>query len=351
MGERRIAVETLERTAAAVLGASGMPPEDAALVADTLVCADLWGHRSHGVMRLPWYVARLRAGIMRSRTRVELVVDAGAVAVLDGHDGVGQVIAAASTREAVDRARAHGVAAVSARNSNHVGCLGYFTRSAARQGCVALYASNASPAMAPWGGRDKRVGTNPWSIAAPVGDAGVMMMDIANTAVARGKIYDAQQRGVKIPADWALDEDGQPTTDPERALAGLLLPMGRHKGYAIAVMIDVLAGVLSGSQTGSDVAGPFQTERPGGNGQLFIALDVGKFLEPNAFAARMEQLIADVKEARPADGFSAIDVPGEPEERNAARARLEGVTLPERTIAELQRLLDEAEIDPTLWWE
>ena len=279
---------------------------------------------------------------------MELAVDAGAVAVLDGNDGVGQIIAAACAREAVDRARIHGVAAVSARNSNHVGCLGYFTRSAARQGCVALFASNSSPAIAPWGGRDKRVGANPWSIAAPTGETSAMVMDIANTAVARGKIYDARQRGAKIPNDWAVDEDGEPTTDPERALAGLLLPMGGHKGYAIAVMIDMLTGVLSGSAIGSEVAGPFQTERRGGNGQLFIALDVATFIDPTAFASRAQTLIADVKNTRLADGFSAIDVPGEPEERNATRARVNGVALPERTIVELGRLADEAGIDLAL---
>jgi LDH2 family malate/lactate/ureidoglycolate dehydrogenase len=341
----RVPADALEQLTAAVLQASGVPANDAALVADTLVSADLWGHASHGTMRLASYVDRLRSGVMRPVTQIETVVDAGAVAVLDGNDGVGQVVAAASAREAIRRARAHGVAAVSARNSNHVGCLAYFTRMAAGDGCAALFASNASPAMAPWGGREPRVGTNPWSIAAPAGRTGTMVMDIANTAVARGKIHLARQRGTSIPEGWALDADGAPTTDPERALAGLILPMAGHKGYAIALMMDVLAGVLSGSAIGSEVAGPFQAERRGGNGHLFIALDVAAFLEPEAFAARMEQLVADVK----AEGLEAVQIPGELEDRNAARGRAEGIALPERTVADLRRLAAETGVDFALW--
>ena len=346
--ERRCTPEAVERLTAAVLEVSGVPREDAELVADTLVCADLWGHGSHGVMRLPSYVARLRAGVMNPVTRIDLAINAGAVAVLDGNDGLGQVVAAASAREAIRRARAHGVAAVSARNSNHVGCLSYFTRMAARQGCAALYASNASPAMAPWGGREPRVGTNPWSIAAPAGEAGTVVMDIANTAVARGKIHLARQRGTSIPEGWAVDAEGVPTSDPERALSGLLHPMAGHKGYAIAFMMDVLTGVLSGGAFGSQVAGPFQAEQRGGNGQLFVALDIARFLEPEAFAARVRRLVADVKGTPTAAGFDAIRVPGEIEDENAARGRAGGIALPERTVAALDRLAEEAGVDPAL---
>jgi LDH2 family malate/lactate/ureidoglycolate dehydrogenase len=148
------------------------------------------------------------------------------------------------------------------RNSNHFGTAAYFTRMAARDGCVAILATNASPAMAPWGGRGRVVGTNPWSIAAPAGRHGVVVMDIANTAVARGKVYVARQRGEAIPAGWAIDADGAPTTDPAAAIAGAILPMAGHKGYAISLMMDVLAGVLTGSAFGAAVGGPYQAEQP-----------------------------------------------------------------------------------------
>ena len=347
--EQRLPARSLERIAAGVLEAHGVPADDATLVADTLVAADLWGHGSHGLMRLDSYVKRLRSGVMSPVTRLDLPVDAGAVAVLDGNDGIGQVIAVACARAAVRRARDHGVAAVAARNSNHVGCLAYYTRMAAQEGCAAIFASNASPAMAPWGGRQPLVGTNPWSIAAPAGRDGILVLDIANTAVARGKIHLARRRGTEIPEGWALDADGAATTDPARALAGLILPMAGHKGYGIALMFDVLTGVLAGSAFGADVAGPFQAERRGGNGHLFIALDIARFLAPDEFAARVEQLVADVKGVAPAEGFDMVNVPGELEDRRAADGRRDGVPLPDQTVADLRRLAAEAGLDSGVW--
>ena len=165
-----------------------MPPDDARLVADTLVQADLWGHQSHGVLRLPWYLARLKAGVCTAVAAPTFVVDAGAVAVIDGGDAMGQVLTAHAMRDAIRRAKAHGIAAVALRNSNHFGTALYFTLTAARAGCVAFLSTNASPAMAPWGGRQKTVGTNPWSWAAPAGKYAPMVLDIANTGVARGKM-------------------------------------------------------------------------------------------------------------------------------------------------------------------
>jgi LDH2 family malate/lactate/ureidoglycolate dehydrogenase len=334
----RIPAPRLTEFATAVLAAVGVPDPDAALVADSLVAADLWGHQSHGVMRLSWYVDRIRAGVMRAVTTPETVSDTGALAVIDGHDGVGQVLAAHAAREAARRAHSHGVGVVAVRNSNHFGTAAYFTRMAARDGCVAILATNASPAMAPWGGRAKTVGTNPWSIAAPAGEHDVMVMDIANTAVARGKVYLARQRGEAIPAGWAIDADGAPTTDPAAAIAGVILPMAGHKGYAIALMMDVLSGVLTGSAFGTAVSGPYQVERPSGCGHLCIALDVAAFGDPDGFARRMEQLVAEVKSVPLAHGFDEVLYPGELEAR-AARANLDlGLSLPRQTLDDLRRL-------------
>lgn len=155
--------------AAAVYAGEGVPAPDATLLADTLVQADLWGHQSHGVLRLGWYFERLRNGVMKPVTAPEFVVDAGAIAVIDGDDGVGQVLTRLAAREAIRRAKAHGIAAVGVRNSNHFGTCMYYTLMGAREGCVTLLTSNGGPAMAPWGGRKKIVGTNPWSVAAPAG--------------------------------------------------------------------------------------------------------------------------------------------------------------------------------------
>jgi LDH2 family malate/lactate/ureidoglycolate dehydrogenase len=328
----------LARFAAAVLAAVGVPAGDAGLVADSLVTADLWGHQSHGVLRLSWYVNRIRAGVMRAVTTPETVSDTGPLAVVDGHDGVGQVLAAHAAREATRRAREHGVGVVAVRNSNHFGTAAYFTRMAARDGCVAILATNASPAMAPWGGRGRVVGTNPWSIAAPAGRHDVVVMDIANTAVARGKVYLASQRGEAIPAGWAIDADGAPTTDPAAAIAGAILPMAGHKGYAISLMMDVLSGVLTGSAFGSAVGGPYQAEQPSGCGHLFIALDVAAFGDPDGFARRMEQLVGEIRSVPLAQGFDEVLYPGELETRAAREHRNKGLSLPRQTLDDLRRL-------------
>jgi len=192
----KVEAQALIDFATAVYTHAGVAERDARLVADSLVQADLWGHQSHGVLRLGWYLARLRSGAMHAKTTPEFVMDNGTVAVIDGHDGVGQVLAAFAAREAIRRARQHGIGAIGVRNSNHFGTAMYYTSMAPREGCVALLTTNASPAMAPWGGREKLVGNNPWSIAAPAGRHAPMMLDIANTGVARGKIYLARQRGV-----------------------------------------------------------------------------------------------------------------------------------------------------------
>jgi len=325
----------------AVYAAAGMSEDDAHLCAETLVQADLWGHQSHGVMRLSWYAARLKAGVCDPRARPELVVDAGGLALIDGHDGMGQVLTARAAQEAVRRAKAHGIAAVGIRNSNHFGTALYFTLMAAREGCVAFLSTNASPAMAPWGGRKKAVGTNPWSWACPAGSHPPMALDIANTAVARGKIYLAKQKGQPIPEGWAINAAGAPTTDPAEAIDGIILPMAQHKGYAIALMMDMLSGVLTGSGFGADIAGPYQAERRSQAGQLMIALDIQSMQPLAEFNARMEQLISQIKSVPLAQGFSEVFYPGEIEARNDVENRQEGLLLPDDTLADLKKVATE----------
>ena len=334
--------------ATAVYVAAGMSQEDAHLCADTLVQADLWGHQSHGVMRLSWYAARLKAGVCDPKAKPQLVVDAGGLALIDGHDGMGQVLTARAAQEAIRRAKVHGIAAVGIRNSNHFGTALYFTLMAAREGCIAFLSTNASPAMAPWGGRKKIVGTNPWSWACPAGSHPPMVLDIANTGVARGKIYLAKQKGHQIPEGWAINAAGAPTTDPAEAIDGIILPMAQHKGYAIALMMDMLSGVLTGSGFGGDVAGPYQAERRSRAGQLMIALNI-EFMQPMIeFNARVEALIAQIKSVPLAQGFSEVFYPGEIEARNNAKNRREGLLLPEDTLTDLKKVAAEYSLQKLL---
>src|SRR5580700_6292928 len=203
MDTDRLQANSLRDFATAVYASIGMPEADAWLAADTLVQADLWGHQSHGVMRLPWYVARLKSGVVKSVAALEYIVDAGAIGVIDGHDAMGQVLTALAAKDVIRRAKLHGIGAVALRNSNHFGTAMYYTLMAPPEGCIMFMSTNASPAMAPWGAREKLVGNNPWSWAAPAGRYAPMVLDIANTSVARGKIYLARQNGVPIPPGWA----------------------------------------------------------------------------------------------------------------------------------------------------
>ena len=324
-----------------MLEAESVPAGDARLIARCLVEAELWGHPSHGLLRLSWYVARIRSGVVDPAARPETVADTGPLVLLDGREGLGHVLCAHAADEAVRRAREHGVGLVGVRNSNHFGMAAHFTRMIAEQGCVGLVTTNGSPAMAPWGGREKAVGANPWSLAAPAGRHGVTVMDIANVNAARGKIYAARERGATIPEGWALDAEGRPTTDPAAAIAGVILPMGGHKGYAISFMMDVLSGILTGSSFATGISGPQQAERRSGCGHLVLAIDVAAVADPAGFAERMEALIAEMKAVPKAEGFEEIFFPGELEDRSRARREREGVEVPAKTLEALKGLAAE----------
>ncbi len=324
----------------------GVPGADAALLADTLVHADLAGHQSHGIMRTFWYGDRFETGATKAVTKMSFILDAGGIAVLDGEDGIGQVVTERAMQSAVARARQHGIGAVSVRNSGHFGTAMYFTRMAAAAGCIGFLSTNASPAMAPWGGREKRVGNNPWSIAAPAGRFSPMVLDIANTAVARGKLYLARQRREAIPEAWAIDADGNATLDPALGIAGNILPMAGHKGYAISVMMDVLSGVLSGSGFGEMVTGPYQADKRSGVGHLAMAIDIGKCRPLAEFEADMETMIGRLKSAPKSPGVAEIFYPGEIEARNVERYRREGIKIPEDTLADLNANAKRIGIEP-----
>jgi LDH2 family malate/lactate/ureidoglycolate dehydrogenase len=321
----------LARFATDLLVAEGVPPKHATLLADTLVTAELWGHASHGLLRLPWYAARLRSGAMAAVTAPEVVRDGGAMVVLDGHHGIGQVVTQRAVELGIERARTHGISGVAVRDSGHFGTAAYFTRQAAEAGCVALLVTNASPAMAPWGGRVKAIGTNPWSVAAPAGRHGVVVMDLANTAVARGKVYLAAERGEPIPEGWAATADGTPTTDPAEAIAGLIMPMAGPKGYVISFMMDVLAGVLTGSAFGAEVAGPYDPERRSGAGHLLLTIDVAAVSDPAEFTDRIEALVDQTRGGELAAWADEILVPGELEDRTRRRLSVDGIPLADTT--------------------
>ena len=342
----RVPADALRDFAARCYAALGLAPHAAALLADTLVQADLWGHPSHGVMRLFWYAKRLETGATRAGAEPEPEDNPAALSLMDGGDGVGQVVAKAAMVQAIRAAKAHGIGAVAVRNSGHFGTAMYFTRMAAEAGCIGFLSTNASPAMAPWGGRGKRIGNNPFSWAAPAGRHPPMMVDMANTAVARGKLYAAKARGTAIPEGWAIDAEGRVTTDPAAGIAGTILPMAGHKGYAITFAMEVLSGVLSGSAFAPSVVGPYMPEGRSGAGHLALAIDIAQLRPLAEFEADMEVLVAAMKDAARADGVAEIFYPGEIEARHAAEALRLGIALPGDLRRELAEGAARLGIDP-----
>jgi len=338
--------EKLKIFASAVYQQAGVPLTDANIIADTLIQADLWGHQSHGVLRLSWYLERLRSGVMTPVTEPEHLVDTPCVSVVDGHDGVGQVLAARGMQEAIVKAKRNGTATVAIRNSNHFGTVMYYTRMAAEAGCVAFMTCNGGPAMSPWGGyRDKIVGTNPWSLAAPAGNAAPLLLDIANTGVARGKIYLARNRSEQIPEGWALNAVGESTTDPREAINGIILPMAGHKGYAIGVMMDILAGVLSGSQFLSAVNGPYHYDKKSGVGHFISVYNIESFMPLEEYNSRIEEFLYQLKLPPVAAGHEGIFYPGELEARNDNHNREYGLSLASGTLQDLARIAAECSLE------
>lgn len=321
---------------AEVYEALDLPSNAARLIADTLVQAELWGHPSHGLLRTFWYVKRLRSGACTTHVP-EADPNPPALSQIDGGNGMGQPIAHAAMTQAIAAAKQHGVGVVSVRNSGHFGTAMYFTREAARQGCVGFLATNASPAMAPTGGREARVGTNPWSWAAPAGRHAPMMLDIANTAVARGKLYAARERGEDIPLGWAVDANGIPTTDPSDGIAGAILPMAGHKGYAMGLIMDMVSGILSGSAFGTGVTGPYVETGTSGVGHLVFAIDIAALRPLEEFEADIEALISELKSTPLADGSTEIFYPGEKETRAEQAALASGLSLPKTTLDQLAK--------------
>lgn len=326
----------LRKFASQCYQAMGVDNQASDLIGDTLVQADLWGHQSHGVMRIFWYAERLRSGAIDGNALPVCDSRLGAIATMDGRGGLGQVVAHDAMTKAISMSKTHGIGAVAVRNSGHFGTAMYFTKMAARAGCIGFISTNASPAMAPWGGTERRLGTNPWSWAAPAGKYPSMMLDIANTAVARGKLYLARQRGEAIPGNWAIDEIGQATTDPVAGIAGTILPMAGHKGYAISTIMDVLSGILPGSNFGSSVVGPYVPDGTSGVGHLVMAINIDACRPLGEFEADMERLIEELKETPRRPGVDEIFYPGELEARSEEQLLQEGIMLPIETAKQLR---------------
>jgi ureidoglycolate dehydrogenase (NAD+) len=324
----RYAAAGLRAFCARAMERAGARAGDAGETAEGLVAADLRGVHSHGVLRLGIYVDRLRAGSIDPAAELETLRDSGAVLVVDAHAGPGIAMASRAMALAIERARRGGIGVVSVRNANHCGMLAHFAMRALREGMIGLAASNADSQVAPYGARAKFLGTNPLALAIPARDEPPVVLDMATSVVAHGKVKGAFDRGEAIPPDWAVDSAGLPTRDPAQALAGALLAFGGAKGSALSIAIDLLAGVLPGGRSGPEIVPLYQRlDEPQGVGQLFAAL-------------RVDETVRRIRALPTAAGVARVLLPGELEHARASQREADGIPLPADAVAELARVAE-----------
>lgn len=334
-----VSAQSLRIFASAVLSAEGLPLDDADLVADRMVDSDLLGADGHGIFRLPRYVARLRAGGFNPNPAIRLISQTGATALIDGDNGFGHLVMDRAVTVAGSLARTHGVAWVGARMSNHAGAAGVHALRLAEGGLIGIYIAvgNANH-MAPWGGLELLLSTNPIAIAIPGGEDPILL-DMATTVAAYGKVKLAEDRGELMPEGWMIDRDGNPLTDPAKAEGGSLLPIGGPKGFGLALMFGFLAGTLNGAAFGRDVIDFNADDESATNtGQIVIALDPGVFGDPAVFRAQVEEVRRDMTGSTPRTGFDGIRLPGERALAMRRLRNLEGIEMPAPLMGRLAAL-------------
>ena len=292
-----ISIENMRQVVLETLDKVGVSKADSLIIWDTILFANRRGVATHGVGRLPLYVHKVASGHLNPKNEIEVLADNSAYALLNAHNGFGQVVAYSATRIAIEKAKEYGIAVVGVRNSNNFGTAGYFGDLAAREGCAAMVFANAAPAIAPTGGNKTIFGTNPLCFAFPgIDEYAPILLDMATTIAARGKIRLAAKNGERIPRDWALGPDGSPTDDPKVALLGSLLPIGGYKGYGLSMFVDILAGLLTGSHYAGNVKNLSKMDEDSGNGHLFVVIDVDKFMSTDEMRKRISHFYAAVKD-------------------------------------------------------
>jgi len=325
--------EQLHSLAERILLACDVPAEHAALVATTLVATNLRGTDSHGIQLLTFYVDQLLAGDMIAGETGEIVSENGTSMVYDSANGIGQVTAQICAGHAARLAALHGVGIVTARNCNHFGAAFCWAQQIAEPANIGprnigIVMCDASPLVAPWQGREPRFGTNPICFALPGKES--FLLDMATTTVAAGRIFKASiNQQETIPAGWALDAEGVPTTDTATAMHGLLMPLGGYKGTGLAMMVEILCGVLSGGKVSTEIGSIRKRGRPSQLNHFFLAIDLRRFGDVAEIGARAEMLANMVRSAAPAKGYDEVLVAGEVERRTEAERRQNGIPLPE----------------------
>jgi len=338
---RFVKAEPLREYCKNLFVAARMPESEAFINADSLVEADLTGNESHGVSRMSIYLKRIREGVVNPVCQLEVVKGYNATASYDACNSMGAVVSCKIMEIAIEKAKQFGVSFITVKNSNHFGMASYFAKMALKEGMIGFATSNGPARMAPWGGSDPYFGTNPFAIAIPTGNELPVVADMATSVVARGKIILAAKNKQEIPDYWSLDKNGQKTTNAQAALDGTVLPFGGPKGSAIALIIDVLSGVLSGSAFGLKVNDMYADfKKPTGTGHFLGAINIGFFVDLEEFKRNMDEMIREVKNNTPVKEGGEIFLPGEIGEREMDKRLKEGIPL---TSAVLRELREEGE--------
>ena len=333
----------LQSLAARAFAGLGLAREDAEDAARILVLGDLFGHHTHGVSRLESYGERLRIGGIKAAARPVVRELAPSIVAVDGDNAVGPVVGMRALRAAMERARATGVGVAFARNSNHFGAITPYCHLAAQQGFASIVGSNSTATIAPSGGREARLGNSPLGFGVPNPGGAPIILDMAMSVVARAKIRTALKRGEAIPETWATDREGKPTTDPQAALEGFLLPIGGYKGYGLALVVDLFAGLLSGASYLTHVRSwSEEPEAPQDLGHFFVLIDTARLGPAQWLAQRMADFARILHDTPPADPGRPVLLPGEIELNHLARQREGGIDLEPEVLARLEALAGSA---------
>jgi LDH2 family malate/lactate/ureidoglycolate dehydrogenase/quinol monooxygenase YgiN len=342
--ERVVDAKALLLLATDLFERAGVREDEAQIVAHALVQADLRGMQSHGVLRIPIYVEKIRAGGFRAGHKGTVVSESVGTALLDAEDGLGQVVSLRAMDLAIEKAHATGIGAVGVLNSNHFGEAAHYVIEAAKQDMIALIATNGSANMPAWGGVTKMTGPLPFTAAVPRASGSPFVIDTALGVTNRGKLIYLAERGERIPLGWGVDRDAQPTDDPARVLdGGWILPIGGHKGFGITMFLEILSGVLTGARIGSEIRDLYNAPRgqSQGLGHFCIAINPAAFMPLDVFKARMDAMILMVKSSKLAPGVDRMIIPGEPEIETEAKRRREGIPLATSVLDQLNALARE----------
>ena len=329
-------VQALKGFCRGVLESVGVPHADADITADIILQAERFGVSSHGLVRLPHYVTKIRNGSINPHPRVRVVKEGLGTALVDGDNGLGHVVSYFAMKKAIELGK-QGLAFVGVKRSSHFGIAGYYALMAAMEGMIGLSFTHADVILAPYGGSEARLGSNPLAFAIPCDGAHPILLDISTSAVAWGKIIVARERDEPISPEWAMDSTGKPTTNPHEAR--VLLPFGGHKGYGLALFVELLCGVLTGSPFGIHIPAMYgDLTKPRDLGHLFGVLRADSFIDLNEFKTRAAQLADEMRTTKPAPGFKEVLVPGDLEFRYQAKVDREGIALDSSLNEQLKEL-------------